>query len=193
MKVNRTKIHTYEALNNKIAELTSQLEKSDFGPEPEELEDEGFQLQSVFWLKVPEDAVERTVEVFENKDGERIVIHEVFQDREGGMYQNAAFAKKSKVLHWLKPTINQTLEFPNQYLLESVLSVCHNDADDNPYKDSRNSYGCAHYKWILEDKEMHRQVLKSYLENNQLDDLIEREKEIYRAAKVLYARLNSKQ
>lgn len=192
MKASRTELHTYESLNDKIAELTFNLEKSVYCPEPEELEKEGFELHSVYWLEVSEDAVERTVGVYENKEGERIVLHEVFHDKEGGMYQDAAFASKDRVLRWLKPLIDQSLSFPNQYLVESVLNVSFNSATKSPFRDSRNSYGCAHYKWILKDKDKQKKVLESYLKNNDLDNLIEREKEIYRAAKKLYAQLNTK-
>jgi len=193
MKASRTELDTYEALNDKIAELTSNLEKSDYCPEPGELEKEGFELQSVYRLEVPKDAVERTLEFFENKGGERIVLHEVYQDREGGMYQNAAFADKERVLEWVKPAIERSLESPDQFLVESVLSVNFPEEQENPYRDSRNSYGCAHYKWILEDEKLQGQVLKSYLENKNPNDLIGREKEIYRAAKELYAQLISKE
>ncbi len=192
MKASRTELHTYEALNDKIAELTSNLDKSDYCPEPGELVIEGFELRSVYRLEVPEDAVERLVEVFENKDGERIVLHEVFHNKEGGMYQNAAFASEERVLQWLKPRIEQSLSFPDQYLVESVLSVNFINAADNPFRDSSNSYGCAHYKWILKDKDKQKKVLESYLKNNDLDNLIGREREIYRAARELYTQLNSK-
>ncbi len=193
MKANRTELHTYKAMNDKIAELTSTLEKSDYFPGPGDLEKEGFELHSVYRLEVPEDVVERNVAVFENKEGERIVLHEVFHDKEGGMFQNAAFAEKERVLKWLQPAINRSLQFPDQFLVETVLSKNFPKDGDNPYRDSRNSYGCAHYKWILEDKEKQLRVLKSYLENKDEGNLIGREKEIYRAAKELYSQLISKE
>jgi hypothetical protein len=108
------------------------------------------------------------------------------------MYQNAAFASEERVLQWLKPRIEQSISFPNQYLVESVLSVMFNKAMENPFRDARNSYGCAHYKWILMDKDKQKKVLESYLKNKDLEHLIGREKEIYRAAKEFYAQLNSK-
>ncbi len=192
MSVSTKVLSSYDEINKILADLNSNLEKSDHCPEPAELEREGFELQSVFRLEVPEDAVERTVEVYENDDGEHIVLHEVFHDREGGMYQNAAFASEERVLQWLKPRIEQSLSFPNQYLVESVLRVNFINAAENPFRDSSNSYGCAHFKWILKDKDKQKKVLQLYLKNNDLDNLIGREKEIYRAAGELYAQLNSK-
>lgn len=167
--------------NNKLQNYTAKLARSDNAPETEYLENNGF--HSIDYFHHEGKDFERSCTVYE-KEGEIIVMDESYIEREGGMYMTNSYASEEKAKSWDKDLINQSINMPTIYLIESILFKKGLKAPENvlSFSDYTDTYSCHHYKWILEDKILIIKAIENFL-NMKTESLFGRDKVIYETIK----------
>ena len=188
MKKNNTELSN-EEFHKKFDHYTKNLERSDVVPLRSDLEENGY--KHVEHFNNQDRQYERSFSVYE-KEGVLIVTFSVYIDREGGMNMTQAYASPEEVREWEADNIENSLNNPNEYLIESILFRRGIKSPENEldFSDQSGSYNSHHYKWIIEDKELAKKAIQNFIMNHQDEQLWGRKKIIYEKAKILNEKLS---
>jgi|LZCG01.1.fsa_nt_gb hypothetical protein len=180
-----TKINDINQFNLKLESLIQDLFRMDMAPDGAILEQEQFELKEIFSYKEASIKLEKDLMVYQIPDtGERMVIHETYQNVEGGLTYLTGYARAQRARKWDHLLIESSLRRPDFCLMQTIL---HHHLDES-FQDFTGSNHMHHYQWIVREEALWRQAAATFISQHKAKWLSENDQMVFDA---VVQRLNS--